>query len=111
MNKSTVSVAKPLRSSHGAFLPLCCVLKFIYFAYVLYGVEEASLVHRLTTVQHEKSQALKHALQSEFYDQFTFRPSLNKISRVLGRPSSVDELVEDPRGRKVPALLCVPSRC
>jgi hypothetical protein len=36
---------------------------------------------------------------ARYYSQFTFQPQINKVSRALGRSSSVEELHDNSQGR------------
>ena len=43
--------------------------------------------------------------QQEYYSQFTFRPKINAISRVIARPSSVEELYKNERSNQVCSMI------
>jgi hypothetical protein len=57
-------------------------------------------IERLFKQDQHDSEQLKEQIQDDYYAQFSYRPKINKISKVLGRAATVDELVADDRGKQ-----------
>jgi hypothetical protein len=58
---------------------------------------EQDRIERLFKQDQHDSEQLREQISDDYYAQFSYRPKINKISRVLGRAASVDELVADER--------------
>eukprot|EP00761_Pharyngomonas_kirbyi_P000635 gb/GECH01000635.1/.p1 GENE.gb/GECH01000635.1/~~gb/GECH01000635.1/.p1 ORF type:complete len:620 (+),score=173.72 gb/GECH01000635.1/:1-1860(+) len=49
-------------------------------------------ITKLAVLDKEKSEELKELLTKEFYSQYDHKPRINKISKLIGRTSSIDDL-------------------
>jgi len=55
----------------------------------------------LSDVDFERKQQNQQALQQEYYERYSFRPRLNKKSKIIGRRSTIEELVAPARSSAV----------
>lgn len=44
---------------------------------------------------------LTFRMQKQYYSQFTFKPAINRISSVIGRPTPLNELVANEQSKRV----------
>jgi hypothetical protein len=58
-------------------------------------------VNRLHRDDMESMDANRQKIEDEIYGSLSFVPEIDPISRVLGRRATIDELVENRRGKKV----------
>ena len=57
--------------------------------------------YRLSTLDGADIAAHRAEIEKEVYKDLTFRPAIDPISKALGRRSSLDELVTNPKGKLV----------
>ena len=60
-------------------------------------------IDRLTYVDKERTEALRENLASQYHGQFSFKPEINPVSKILGRAMSVEELAANERNKRVKA--------
>lgn len=58
-------------------------------------------VHRLYRDDMENMDANRQKKEDEIYGSISFVPDIDPVSRMLGRPANIDELVENRKGKRV----------
>ncbi|GAQ83719.1 hypothetical protein KFL_001590070 [Klebsormidium nitens] len=64
------------------------------------GESRQELIERLACTDKERLEAIRRLKAEQHYAQFEFRPALNPISRLVGRPPSVELLHKDDRAKQ-----------
>ena len=59
---------------------------------------EDEKIMRLYKKDQKKQEIVREMIEKEVYSQFTYKPQINKISKTLAKPSSIDELAYNPKG-------------
>eukprot|EP00347_Sterkiella_histriomuscorum_P013421 403364769 len=61
--------------------------------------------YRLYKKDSKKQEIVKEMIEKEVYQQYTFKPQINKISKTLAKGSSIDELAYNPKGQQKREML------
>jgi len=62
-------------------------------------------IERLSKKDAQKKEIYQEQMRKAYYDQFTFQPAINAVSKSLGRKSSIDELAYNREGKEHLRLL------
>lgn len=65
------------------------------------GETEQDKLQRLAFKNKQRNEALKECIREQYYAQYNFQPEINKISKIIGRPTELDELVSNERNRQL----------
>lgn len=65
------------------------------------GETEQDRLQRMAFKNKQRNEALKECIREQYYAQYNFQPEINKISKIIGRPTDLDELVSNERNRQL----------